>query len=78
MVKSLNKVEISELPEEVNLQFHVNTNGEKDPKYSQKQIFELNKKAVAVRKGMSKEDKIKLNRKQLDSNYSWRKANGKN
>ena len=78
MAKSLNKVEISELPEEVNLQFHVHTDGEKNPKYSQKQIFELNKKSVADRKKMSKEDKIKVNRKQLDSNYAWRKATGKN
>ena len=39
MVKSLKKVSISEMPEQVELQFDVKTNGEKDPKYSQKQIF---------------------------------------
>jgi len=77
MVKSLKTVVISELPTEVNLQFHVHTDGEKEPKYSQKQIFELNKKSVADRKKMSKEDKVKLNRKQIDSGRDWRKVNGK-
>lgn len=57
MSKSIDVVPIIEDPVEVALQFHVKTNGEKEPKYSQKQIFELGKKDW--RKGKSKADRLK-------------------
>lgn len=73
MVKSLKKVSISEMPEQVELQFDVKTNGEKDPKYSQKQIFETQKKGPRVVR--SKEYVAKqlaeVNKK-LDANYKRR------
>ena len=81
MIKTLKSVEISEMPTQIDLQFNVKTNGEKDPKYSQKQIFESNKKKVAIRKGMSKEDKINLSRAEVkdkrDKNIAWRKSTGR-
>ena len=70
MVKSLKKVSISEMPEQVELQFDVKTNGEKDPKYSQKQIFETQKKGPRVVR--SKEYIAKRNadlKKKLDASY---------
>ena len=70
MVKSLKKVSISEMPEQVELQFDVKTNGEKDPKYSQKQIFETQKKGPRVVR--SKEYASKKNaelKKKLDASY---------
>jgi len=70
MVKSLKKVSISEMPEQVELQFDVKTNGEKDPKYSQKQIFEIQKKGPRVVR--SKEYAAKKNaelKKKLDASY---------
>ena len=62
MSKSINAVPILEDPMEVNLQFDVKTNGEKEPKYSQKQIFELGKKKALEKKGKSKAEKIKEDR----------------
>ena len=66
MVKVVKKVTISEMPEQVDLQFDVKTEGEKDVKYSQKQIFEMNK-----------DDRQKLRDNKIKNNYDWRKANGK-
>ena len=66
MVKVVKKVTISEMPEQVDLQFDVKTEGEKDVKYSQKQIFEMNK-----------DDRQKLRDNKIKKNYEWRKANGK-
>jgi hypothetical protein len=81
MSKTLKSVEISEMPTQIDLQFNVKTNGEKDPKYSQKQIFESNKKEVARRKGMSKEDRLNLSRAEVkdrrDKNLAWRKETGR-
>tara|TARA_R110000822_G_scaffold28980_1_gene85725 strand:+ start:2020 stop:2268 length:249 start_codon:yes stop_codon:yes gene_type:complete len=81
MIKTLKSVEISEMPTQIDLQFNVRTNGEKDPKYSQKQIFESNKKEVARRKGLSKEERINLSRAEVkdkrDKNIAWRKATGR-
>ena len=62
MSKSIDAVPIIEDPTEVNLQFDVKTNGDKEPKYSQKQIFELGKKKAVEKKGKSKADKIKEDR----------------
>jgi hypothetical protein len=70
MVKSLKKVSISEMPEQLELQFEVKTNGEKDPKYSQKQIFETQKKGPRVVR--SKEYIAKKDgelKKKLDASY---------
>jgi hypothetical protein len=70
MVKSLKKVSISEMPEQLDLQFHVKTDGEKDPKYSQKQIFETQKKGPRVVR--SKEYVAKKDaelKKKLDASY---------
>ena len=66
MVKVVKKVTISEMPEQVDLQFDVKTEGEKDVKYSQKQIFEMNK-----------DDRQKERDNKIKKNYEWRKANGK-
>jgi hypothetical protein len=81
MSKTLKSVEISEMPTQIDLQFNVKTNGEKDPKYSQKQIFESNKKEVARRKGMSKEDRLNLSRAEVkdrrDKNLACRKETGR-
>ena len=66
MVKVVKKVTISEMPEQVDLQFDVKTEGEKDVKYSQKQIFEMNKG-----------DRQKERDNKIKKNYEWRKANGK-
>ena len=66
MVKVVKKVTISEMPEQVDLQFNVKTEGEKDVKYSQKQIFEMNK-----------DNRKKLRDNKIKNNYEWRKANGK-
>lgn len=81
MIKTLKTVEISEMPNQIDLQFNVRTNGDKDPKYSQKQIFESNKKKVAIRKGLSKQDKINLSRAEvkdkIDKNIAWRKSTGR-
>ena len=66
MVKVVKKVTISEMPEQVDLQFNVKTEGEKDVKYSQKQIFEMNK-----------DNRKKLRDNKIKNNYDWRKANGK-
>tara|TARA_R110001632_G_scaffold233129_1_gene376957 strand:+ start:3212 stop:3475 length:264 start_codon:yes stop_codon:yes gene_type:complete len=62
MSKSINAVPIIEDPIEVALQFDVKTDGEKAPKYSQKQIFELGKKKAVEKKGKSKADKLKEDR----------------
>ena len=62
MSKSVNAVPIVEDPVELSLQFDVKTNGDKDPKYSQKQIFEMGKKKAVEKKGKSKADKIKEDR----------------
>ncbi len=52
-------VPFSELPEQVKLQFEVNTDGSKEPKYSQKDIFEAKKKAVKAQKKMPKTERLK-------------------
>lgn len=62
MSKSVDVVPILEDPSELELQFHVKTNGEKEPKYSQKQIFEINKKKAVEKKGKSKADRLKEDR----------------
>jgi hypothetical protein len=62
-VKPLEKVSIDDLhnyPTELDLQFDVKTNGEKQPKYSQKQIFEINKERVKKIKSMSVEERREL------------------
>ena len=52
-------VPIGDLPEQVKLQFDVKTDGSKEPKYSQKDIFEAKKKAVKAKKSMPKSERLK-------------------
>lgn len=63
--KTLSQVGLDEIPDEVRLQFNVNVDGDKDAKYSQKQIFEIKKETVKSIKNMSKADLKKRDAKVL-------------
>lgn len=54
-----NAIPFSELPEQVKLQFDVKTDGSKEQKYTQKDIFEAKKKTVKEQKSMPKKDRLK-------------------
>ena len=59
MSRILKSEPIQDLPEQVRLQFDVKTDGSKEPKYSQKDIFEAKKKAVKAKKAMPKSERLK-------------------
>ena len=63
--KTLSQVGLDEIPDEVRLQFNVNVDGDKDAKYSQKQIFEIKKETVKSIKKMSKAELKKRDAKVL-------------
>lgn len=74
MSKTLKSSEITELPEQLGLQFDVNTDGGKDAKYKQSQIFENHKKEVKKRKGMTKAEKLKRDMKDASASQSHSQA----
>lgn len=57
--RTIKQIPLSELPEQVQLQFEVNSDGSKDPKYSEKDIFEAKKKVVKEKKAMPKSERLK-------------------
>jgi len=59
MSRITKSVPIQDLPEQVKLQFDVKTDGSKEPKYSQKDIFEAKKKAVKAQKALPKSERLK-------------------
>tara|TARA_R110001592_G_scaffold341674_2_gene630998 strand:+ start:5012 stop:5275 length:264 start_codon:yes stop_codon:yes gene_type:complete len=62
MNKSVNVVPIHEDPTELALQFDVKLDGDKDKKFTQKQIFELAKDNAKKKKLLSKTERRKINR----------------
>jgi hypothetical protein len=59
MSKLAKSIPVKDLPEQVQLQFNVKTDGSKEPKYSQSDIFEAKKKAVKAKKSMPKSERLK-------------------
>jgi hypothetical protein len=57
--REMKQIPLSELPEQVQLQFEVNSDGSKDPKYSEKDIFEAKKKVVKEKKVLPKSERLK-------------------
>ncbi len=62
MNKSVNVVPIHEDPTELALQFEVKIDGDKDKKFTQKQIFELAKDNAKKKKLLSKAERLKIDK----------------
>lgn len=59
------EIPFEDLPEQVKLQFNVNTDSVKNPKFKEKDIFEAKKKTVKEKKAMPKNERIKKTRNEL-------------